>query len=455
VSGPVESFPPRERPILDSRGILSLLSIPIRTSEKWYGQIIFHDTETPREWREEDVRLLRTAADMLGNFFDRKRVQEERERLQLQLYQSEKLSTIGTFISSIAHELNNPLTSVLAYSELILDKEVTDSEELLRDLSILQKEAKRSASIVKNLLSFSRKQRPVKEDFLFNNLILGVVDLKAYQLRVEGIRVETDFETDLPPFYGNPNQLQQVLLNLITNAEQKFLETGEKGKITLRTRNLGNWIRIEVEDSGAPIPEEILPEIFNPFFTTKDPDRGTGLGLSVCFEIMAENGGCIYAENLDRGVRFTLQLPLTSKEEMALEEDRPDGVAVDGSDWAVLVVDDEETIVSLVEKLLRKNKFRVETARSGTEALQILESKKIDLVISDVKMPDINGLDLAKKIFRIQPALSTRYIFMSGSINFDRDEVSDPSPVVYLQKPFGKNQLLQTIRDILRPPSIH
>lgn len=451
ISGLIKDFPEPDKTILKNRNVVSILELPIMVSGKFDGIIFLHDCQNPRVWIKDDITLLKTAADVLGNFFEKRIERKERIKLREQFIQSEKLSTIGTFISSIAHELNNPLTSILGYSELISDLSSMDKEELKEDLAVIQKESRRSAEIVKNLLNFTRKHKPTKEVFWINDIIHNIVDLKAYQLKLENIKVRTEFKLDLPSFFGNANQLQQVILNLIINAEQKLKDEVGKGIITIRTKHDENWIFIEVEDDGPPIPEEIFPEIFNSFFTTKEPGMGTGLGLSVCYGIIAENGGCIHAENLllEKGVKFTIELPLKSKDVIKPVQEVQPLELVDGSGLIVLIVDDEEPIVDLLRKILHEKKFIVETATSGIKALKIIKRKKIDLVISDVRMPDMDGIELAKKILKVKPQLVNRFIFISGSITSHLEDFADQVQLQFIQKPFEKKQVLEKIQNVL------
>jgi two-component system NtrC family sensor kinase len=248
---------------------------------------------------------------------------------QAQLIHSEKMAVIGQLVSGVAHELNNPLTTVLGYGELLLGQTLDDAVKV--KLEKIYSEAQRAARIVQNLLSFARKHKPEKTLVQINELLSNVLELRAYEFKVNNIHLETHLDPCLPLTVADGYQLQQVFLNIITNAEQAILANGKEASITVATSAIPSpaddvspqkrhgSIRVDITDDGPGIPEPCLDRIFDPFFTTKPVGHGTGLGLSICCDIINNHGGTISVtsppEGADKGTRFSLQLPVTKLSE--------------------------------------------------------------------------------------------------------------------------------------------
>jgi PAS domain S-box-containing protein len=235
----------------------------------------------------------------------------ERKRLEQQLIQSEKLAALGQLISGVAHELNNPLTSVIGYAQLLLHKGKLD-ERATEGVEIINREAERTRRIVQNLLSFSRQHKPCRARANLNEILERSLELRAYELKTNNITVCRDFG-DLPQIDVDQHQLQQVFLNVIINAEQAIRTTGHKGTLKLKTevKPAGGWAVVTIADDGSGIPPEDLTKVFDPFFTTKEVGKGTGLGLSISYGIIKEHGGIIRAESEHgQATTFTIELPL-------------------------------------------------------------------------------------------------------------------------------------------------
>ncbi len=232
----------------------------------------------------------------------------ERKQMQEQLMITDRLASIGELASGTAHELNNPLTSVIGFSQLLMERDIP--EDIKEDLSLVHSEAQRAAGIVKNLLAFARKHAPVKQPTQINSVIGDVLKLRAYEQKVSNIQVERRLAAGLPEIMADYFQIQQVFLNIIINAEYFMSEAHGKGTLTITSEKANNAIRVSFVDDGPGVPEEHLPRIFSPFFTTKEVGRGTGLGLSICHGIVAEHGGQIYARNhAGGGATFIVELP--------------------------------------------------------------------------------------------------------------------------------------------------
>src|SRR3989442_12405216 len=232
------------------------------------------------------------------------------KRLEEQLIQAEKLAAMGQMLAGVAHELNNPLTAILGVTELLRDRPGAD-DSTKRQLELTHRQARRAARIVQNLLEFSRPASPQKKSLDVNSLIERTLQLHEHSLRRNFIEVDFRPQPDLPGVVGDANQLIQVLLNLVTNAEQAIREVRDTGRIQIRLYRKENQLTVTVQDDGVGIRPEALPRIFDPFYTTKRPGVGTGLGLSICMSIVREHGGNIEAETLPAGgTAFTVTLPI-------------------------------------------------------------------------------------------------------------------------------------------------
>jgi len=373
-------------------------------------------------------------------------LQQTRERLDQateKLIQAEKLSALGELVAGVAHEINNPLAGILGYAQLMMrmDRSPEDRNRVRRICA----EAERVGRIVRNLLTFARKHPPEKKFTSLNEVIIKTIELKAYHLRVNQIHVETDLAADLPKTMLDPHQIQQVILNLINNAEQAMLEAGKGGTIRVSTRRVGARVEALVADSGPGVPAEVQTRIFEPFFTTKPEGKGTGLGLALSYGIAREHGGQIRLESRDEGATFVLEIPV-------LEETRSDGAAQVTAPLApsphlrVLAIDDETTILGFLAELLSRAGHRVETASDVTQALSKIRSHRYDLIISDMKMPGGTGRDIYEAIVLRAPELARRVVFTTGD-GANRDTIAfvRENGCQMLLKPYELEQLESVI----------
>ncbi|WP_129671198.1 response regulator [Candidatus Chloroploca sp. Khr17] len=382
----------------------------------------------------------------------------ERRHLEQQLIQSEKLSAIGQLVAGVAHELNNPLTSVSGYSQLLL-RDPALPHQIRQDLEHIRTQAERAAKIVRNLLIFAREHKPERSMVALNTVVESALALQQYQFKVDTISVSLDLDPNLPETVADPHQLQQVLLNLITNARHAMLEKAKPGALTLRTRlkmrsDGEAVIQLEVEDTGIGISQPYLQKIFNPFFTTKTIGQGTGLGLSICFGIIQEHQGHIWAESQEGvGTVVKLTLPVRTMEVVepnALPDPPASPTALLKPSLKILVVDDEEPVVELLTRMLEDLGHAAIPVTSGTAALEVFQRETFDLILSDVKMPVMNGFEFLAALRQLDPQIAERIIFVTG------DTVS---PLTYaefkeglyrfLAKPFTIEQLEQIIASAL------
>lgn len=248
----------------------------------------------------------------LANWIDitaRKKAEEREKEIQQELHLSSRLASIGQLAAGVAHEINNPLTAVLGFSQRLLRKSTDDKTR--HDLEIVHSETLRAARIVQNLLTFARRNRPKKEYSSINDIIRKSLELRAYVLRTSNVEVVTDLDPTLPSTMVDFNQIQEVFLNIIINAEQAMTETRGSGKLAIKTEEIKGRVRASFADDGPGIPLEYLDKLFDPFFTLRADKDGTGLGLSVCHGIVTEHNGRIYAKNRPAGgAIFHVELPI-------------------------------------------------------------------------------------------------------------------------------------------------
>ncbi|MFC1935697.1 sensor histidine kinase [Chloroflexota bacterium] len=242
---------------------------------------------------------------------DRRLARQRKELVvaQVRSIQSAKLAAVGELVSGVAHELNNPLTGIWGLAQLLNDRYLDDTTE--RELAMIQKEAERCIGIVRNLLAFARPAGEGKTYASINSVVEAAVELRRYELALNNIQLEISVQPDLPDVIADVNMLQQVVLNLILNAEQAMLEFHGRGRLLLKTERVGPVVSFMVWDNGPGISKENLSKVFDPFYTTKDVGKGTGLGLSICYSIIQAHGGRIYVESEPpNGATFIVEIPI-------------------------------------------------------------------------------------------------------------------------------------------------
>jgi PAS domain S-box-containing protein len=270
------------------------------------------DPNLGRHFYESASPLFNEKGEITGSVLVSRDITQQK-RMEEQLIMTDRLASIGELSSGIAHELNNPLTSVIGFSQLLMEGDVP--ENMKEDLGTVYSEAQRAAAIVKNLLTFARKHAPVKSLSQVNTVIEDVLRLRAYEQKVNNIEIENRLAANLPEIMIDHFQMQQVFLNIMVNAEFAMLEAHHKGKLVITTEKSDGVIKITITDDGPGIAEENLKHIFDPFFTTKEVGKGTGLGLSICHGIVTEHGGQIYASSVKgQGATFTIELPLINEQ---------------------------------------------------------------------------------------------------------------------------------------------
>jgi two-component system NtrC family sensor kinase len=338
-------------------------------------------------------------------------------RAEKSLAQAERLSSLGEVVAGVAHELNNPLSSVLGYAQLLQSD--TGRDDLDRDLSRIVESARRCQRIVVNLLSFARKHPPKKMAQDINVCVRKVVDLKTYHLRAAKIEVVLMLADGLPRALFDFHQIEQVILNLLNNAEQAIAATGKSGRVVLRTLATDEGICLEVEDDGPGVPQGVRHRVFDPFFTTKEVGMGTGLGLSVSYGIVQEHQGRIELrpERPGGGACFTVTLPRAvggAAEDASEEPPRPSFRTLAGR--RVLVAEDEPLVLDLFSRLLEADGATVTRARDGEEAWSRILETDFDLIVADLRMPNLDGRALYERVVEEKPSMVRRFVFATGDL---------------------------------------
>ena len=360
---------------------------------------------------------------------------------------TEKLSAMGELVSGVAHELNNPLTGVLGYAQLLMGG-ATDARQR-KSVERIFESALRCQKIVQNLLAFARRYPSEKRYLGLNGIIEKTLDLKAYQMRVNNLKVAKNLDPLIPKTMLDFNQMQQVLLNLITNAEHAIASHRGQGTLSLSTSARDGMIRLEVRDDGPGMPPEVLARIFDPFFTTKEVGEGAGLGLSVSYGIVKDHGGRIWADSrAGEGTSILIELPVVADataSEAAPGAGRPEDL--EGRPLSILAVDDEAVILDLiVDAFGRDGRHTIDTAGSAREAIQKLERRTYDVLLLDLKMPELDGQQLFEEIRKRWPDMGRRVVFASGdTLHPATRHFLDHSGCPCVEKPIKLEHLASTI----------
>ena len=432
------------------------LFIPLYGSNgRLIGMVSVDDPEDGKVPAPENLSPLELFANQVAHCIEKthldRKIQESRKKLvvaQEQLVQAEKLSAIGELVSGVAHELNNPLTGVMGYAELLLGSDC--SPETKRSLERIHREATRCQKIVQNLLMFARRRKAERRAHSINEILESTLELREYQLRVDNIRVIKNLDDNLPKTMVDFFQLQQVFLNIINNAHQAMVESTGSGTLVVTSGRAGDRIRVDIRDSGPGIPRDHLGRIFDPFFTTKDVGKGTGLGLSLSYGIVQEHEGRIFATSVSgEGTTITVEVPIREVEQTVEKE--PEAVAPDNgtSGRFILVVDDEEVIVELLQEILTNAGHRVDVARNGMEALHKIRSGSYDLILSDLKMPGMGGEELYAQIGKEKPEMLAKIVFSTGDmVSPNVQKFLKQTGNRYIPKPFRLDDILRVVGEI-------
>ena len=390
-------------------------------------------------------------AALMRDVSERRRLEDQSRDLYHELLQTEKLAALGQTVSGVAHELNNPLATILTWSERLAARPLDDVTK--RGVETILSESERAAKIVRNLLTFSRKRHTTRAMIDLNQVVRETLALRSYEQRVSNITTIDALASGLPPVFADPHHVKQVLLNLIINAEQAMLAAHGRGTLVTRT-----WydvdqesVVLEINDDGPGVPDEVQAKIFDPFFTTKAVGKGTGLGLTVAYAIIQDHGGHIRVKSEPgHGASFFVELPASTSRARPGVARAPHAASSDGAGAMVLVVEDEPALAAAVSEALTDAGFRVDRAGDGQEALERIREKVYDLVVCDLKMPRMDGRALYKAISDASPTLARRIVFVTGDVaGTDTERFLEESGSRWLAKPFRLADLLTVAREVV------
>ena len=363
----------------------------------------------------------------------------------------EKLASVGLLASGVAHELNNPLTGILTFSHLVRQK-MPDKSADAEDMDLVIRETKRCAAIIKRLLDFAREKQPEKKFTDLNQVIDDTVRIVEQPAHLRDIEITLDLDRTLPPIWIDADQIKQVVMNMLVNAQHAV---EEKGSITVSTRRAPDprapatepkpMVAISIVDTGCGIPEANLQRIFDPFFTSKDVGKGTGLGLSVSHGIVEAHGGLIEVESkVGEGSTFRVFLPLTPPS--AGPESKASGsVAMSAR---ILIVDDEEIVIRSCLRILDGDEFQVEAVQDGREALRKIEENPYDVMILDIMMPNMDGLEVLRRVKETHPNVDV--IMITGLSQIDTAvQAMKLGAFDYISKPFEPDELKLVVQRAL------
>ncbi len=428
--------------------------------------------ETPGPKSQAPGALLSIEA-LVRDVSDRRKRDDQARDGRYQMLQAEKIAALGQTISGVAHELTNPLATILSWCERLAERNVDDKTK--QGLEVILGEAERAARIVRNLLTFARKRQTTRAMVDLNQIVRETLALRAYEQKVSNIQVVEALATGLPDVFVDGHQIKQVLLNLIINAEQACIGANGRGTIVVRTMHdsdRGSAV-LEVNDDGPGIPEDRQGKVFDPFFTTKEVGSGTGLGLTVAYAIAREHGGRIWLQSTPvkapsdarqspaearsakadkAGTSFFVELPVSGQHlnpPAARAAQQPISLeAFKG--LRVLVVEDEPALAQAVSEALVDAGFIVDRASDGEEGLTRLTEANYDLIVCDLKMPRIDGMQFYRAMAAATPALARRVIFVTGDVaGTDAERFLEETGCRWLSKPFRLGDLLRSARDTL------
>jgi two-component system NtrC family sensor kinase len=439
-------------------------------------------------------RAARPVFDSVGRKLGRVEVYRDltAQRLfQSQLLQTEKLAALGQMVSGVAHELSNPLTSILGYAQRMLLR--ADAAGKAPEVRQIFHEAERAAGIVRQLLFSAREAPPERRRVALNRVVLRSMELQRFSMATEKIGLELDLDPGLPVVLGDAAQLQQVLMNLVGNARQAIEQKGAGGRIRVRTLQVAERrVQLEVQDDGPGVPQSILARIFDPFFTTKAEGVGTGLGLSIVLSIVREHGGSVHVQNAPNGgALFTVELPVaegvsltppwpTGSFQRALHMGSAVGAFATASNDAasldleanssatgvspsssvplrgrVLVVEDEPTVARLIADVLQDEGLDVEVLLDGREGLKRIAERRFDLVICDMRMPGLDGQQFYRQLAKSGSTLQHSFLFVTGDVIAPATQAFlEQNRLPHLAKPFRVEELTERVRQVLQPSAV-
>jgi two-component system NtrC family sensor kinase len=370
--------------------------------------------------------------------------------MRVRLMESDRLAAVGELVAGVAHEVNNPLSSISAFAQLLLrDGGLTAAQR--ESIDVIRSETQRASHVVKDLLAFARRSEASREPLDLNSLLSRTLRLRGYQLTSTKVQLETDLAPELPAVIGDARQLQQVFLNLVTNAIQAMAPLGG-GMLFVTTRYEQPRVVVEMRDTGPGIPDSARAHIFEPFFTTKGEGEGTGLGLSVSYGIVTAHGGTIeVATTSSAGTTFRVSLPAV--EEQPADQPVPEASTIPRrsplAGLRVLLIDDEPTLRSGIQAFGQLRGFTVLAAESGLQGLDMIRTSQVDAIVCDLRMPGMDGAAFHERLRRDRPGLAARTVFITGDVVAGGGRTTTHRQPV-LSKPFTFEKLEEALVALLR-----
>jgi two-component system NtrC family sensor kinase len=384
-----------------------------------------------------------------------KRTELELKRSQEALYQSEKLTALGSLLAGVSHELNNPLSIIVAQA-VMMERQAANTPMADRAGKI-RKAAERSARIVQTFLAMARQKTPERRSVMLTEVVNAALELTEYGLRTGGVQVTRNFAPDLPLIMADPDQLHQVVVNLVINAQQAMAEQSGPRLLNLTTRTEGvDHVVIEIADSGPGVPSEIRRRIFEPFFTTKAQSVGTGVGLSFSQGLVEAHGGTLELLDREAGATFRITLPVQPAADAALSGSNGDGApsAAAPVRQTALIVDDERDIAESLADLLDLQGYDSEIAVGGVAARDRLAAGAgaFDLIVSDLRMPDMDGPALFSWLTANRPELTSKLVFATGdTLSGSASRFLAAAGRPYIEKPFTPEGLQRLVAQVQAP----
>ena len=462
VKGVIDDFPATVRSFMESQDILSTLIIPIFIKGKWYGFIGFDETRRKREWIDEDVMLLQTAAEMIGTYLERKQAEENTKRLESRLRQAQKMEAIGTLAGGIAHDFNNVLYPIFGYTEMTMD-EVAEKSIARKNLEGVLKAAKRARDLVQQILTFSRQSEQERRPIKIQPLIKEALKLLRSSLPTT-IEINQYLDRECGAIMADSTQIHQIVMNLCTNAYHAMREKGgvlevgirnvefgmgsvdkkdkeERSSIEYPVLKTGKYLELTVSDTGHGMSRDVMSRIFDPYFTTKAAGDGTGMGLAVTYGIVKSHGGDIRVYSKEgEGTTFHVYLPVVER----------DVVKPKTGHTGIIQRGDEQQIVEVTRQMLERSGYHVTPRTSSVEALEAFRAQpgKFDLVITDMTMPNMTGSELAASLLEIRPDIPI--ILCTGFSEVVSEEKAKEIGIrEYVMKPIIWSEITSAIRRVL------
>jgi len=422
-------------------GLLGFLTHPYRYAMSWYVggfarpigvAIVFVSLLREQVWLYAELR---------GNL-------QRLKETQAQLIQASKMTALGTLVSGVAHELNNPLTTI-SLSAQLLQRQPDVAPEIQGRLEAISDECDRASRIIRDMLTFARRNETERARIDLNAVVDMALSRQARALDLDNIRVVKALEPALPPLWADSHQLEQVLLNLYSNAGHAMKSAHGRGVLTVRTARRAGEVDLEITDDGPGIPEEHLAKIFDPFFTTKPAGEGTGLGLSLALGIITEHGGRMTVANLpSSGARFVITLPL--EEQAAAPSLAAPEILSSVRAARILVVDDEKNLRQILHDVLSRSGHQVDEAATGHEAIARIERQNYDLITLDLRLPDMHGSAVWRRVLKRSQEMASRVIFMTGdTMSPEAQKFLEEAGRPVLRKPFTVDMIQKEIAVVL------